>query len=110
MLILEEAPSLHVKAYNMTTSAAVIAWKPLQGSESSVIDVSGYRVSLKSKYDKTQVKLVNTNISSLFFEDLKTFTNYCASVEPMTALVGMGKDDCYYFITQDDSKSACFLL
>ena len=110
MLILEETPRLQVEGYNITTSTAVIAWKPLQRNESGVIDFSGYRVSLKSNRDRTRIKLVNTSITSLLFEELRTHTNYCVTVEPLTALTGADTDDCYHLITEDGSKEACFLL
>ena len=105
----EEGPSLQVQAYNITTSTVVIAWKPLQENECGVIDVSGYKVIVESQLDKAQVKLVNTSTSSLSFEDLKASTNYCVTVEPLTALVGLGRDDCHSFITDEGSKTACFV-
>ena len=110
MFNLEKAPSLLVEAYNVTTSTAVITWKPVQRNESGVIDVSGYRVNIKSKQDNNHVKFANTYISSLLFEDLKTFTNYCVTVEPLTGLAGLEKDDCYHLRTDDDSKTAFFLF
>ena len=110
MFNLEKAPSLLVEAYNITTSTAVIAWKPLERNESGVIDVSGYRVSIKSKQGKNHVKFASINIRSLLFEDLKTFTNYCVAVEPLTGLASLEKDDCYHLRTDDDSKTAFFLF
>ncbi|XP_078354628.1 uncharacterized protein LOC144639220 isoform X2 [Oculina patagonica] len=99
----KEAPSLHVEAYNVTTSTAMIVWKSLNRTESEVVDFTGYRVSLKSERDASRVRLVNANISSLLFEGLNTFTNYCVTVEPLTALGSNRKEDCYYFITEDDT-------
>ena len=109
LFTLEEAPSLQVQAYNITTSTVVIAWKPLQENKSGVIVVSGYKVIVESQLGKAQVKLVNTSTSSLSFEDLKAFTSYCVIVEPLTALVGLGREDCHYFITDEGSKTACFV-
>lgn len=95
---------MYVEAYNITRSRAVIAWKLLQTNASELIPVSGYIVNLKSKQDKPQVKTVNKSIHLVAFENLKTFTNYCVSVEPLTVLKGLGRDICYYFTTDDDSK------
>ena len=107
MLTLEVAPSLQEKAYNVTTSTAVIAWTPLQRTALGIIDVTGYSVRLESERDKTRVRLVNITVSSVLFEDLKTFTNYCVSVEPVTVFTGLETDDCYNFTTEDDGKLAC---
>ncbi|KAL9951840.1 hypothetical protein ACROYT_G044575 [Oculina patagonica] len=102
-MILEEAPSLHVEAYNVTTSTAIIGWKSLNRTESEVVDFTGYRVSIQSERGASRVRLVNTSINSLFYEGLNTFTKYCATVEPLTALGSTRKEDCYYFITEDDT-------
>lgn len=104
-LILEEAPSLDVEAYNVTTSTAVIRWQPLKKAE-SVVDFTGYRVSLQSERDTSRVNLVNTNVSSLLFDGLHTFTNYCVTVEPLTVLSSTRVEDCYDFVTEDDGKAA----
>ena len=107
-LILEEAPSLYVEAYNVTTSTAVIRWQPLK-KEESVVDFTGYRVSLQSERDTSRVNLVNTNVSSLLFDSLHTFTNYCVTVEVLTVLSSTRVDDCYDFVTEDDGKAALFI-
>jgi len=104
-LILEEAPSLYVEAYNVTTSTAVIRWQPLRKAE-SVVDFTGYRVSLQSERDTSRVNLVNTNVSSLLFDGLHTFTNYCVTVEPLTVLASTRVEDCYDFVTEEDGKAA----
>ena len=88
----------------MTTSTAVIRWQPLKRAK-SVVDFSGYRVSLKSERDTSRVKLVNTNVSSLLFDGLHTFTNYCVTVEPLTILESVWAEDCYDFVTEDDGKA-----
>ncbi|XP_068727599.1 protein sidekick homolog [Montipora capricornis] len=103
--IYKEPPSLHVEAHNVTHSTAVIAWTPLLRNESGVILVSGYRVSLRSQDDRIHVKQVNISISSLLFEDLKTFTNYCVTVEPLTALAGTENEDCYHLMTDENTPS-----
>ena len=105
----EEETTLYVEAYNITTSRAVIAWKLLQTNASELIPVSGYIVNVKSKQDKAQEKTVNTSVHLVAFENLKTFTNYCVTVEPLTVLKGLGRDICYYFTTDDDSKFAYLL-
>lgn len=105
----EEETTLYVEAYNITTSGAVIAWKLLQTNASELIPVSGYIVNVKSKQDKGQEKTVNTSVHLVAFENLKTFTNYCVTVEPLTVLKGLGRDICYYFTTDDDSKFAYLL-
>lgn len=105
----EEETTLYVEAYNITTSRAVIAWKLLQTNASELIPVSGYIVNVTSKQDKAQVKTVNTSVHLVAFENLKTFTNYCVTVEPLTVLTGLGRDICYYFTTDDDSKFAYLL-
>ncbi|CAH3178695.1 unnamed protein product [Porites lobata] len=98
----KEETTLYVEAYNITTSEAVIAWKLLQTNASELIPVSGYTVNVKSKQDKGQEKTVNTSVHLVAFENLKTFTNYCVTVEPLTVLKGLGRDICYYFTTDDD--------
>ena len=103
-LILGDPPSLHIEINNITHSTAVVAWTPFLKNESGVIKVSGYKVSVKSQYDKNQVKQVDESTSSLLFEDLKTFTKYCVNVEPLTALAGAGKGDCHHFITGENGK------
>jgi len=97
----KEAPSLYVDAYNVTTSTAVIRWQPLKRTE-SVFDFTGYRVNLKSERDTSRVTLVNTNVSSMFFDGLHTFTNYCVTVEPLTVLASTWAEDCHEFVTEDD--------
>lgn len=104
LLILGDPPSLHIEIYNITHSTAVVAWTPFLKNESGVIKVSGYKVSVKSQYDKNLVKQVDENASSLPFEDLKTFTKYCVTVEPLTALAGAEKGDCHHFITGENCK------
>ena len=89
----------------MTTSTAVIKWQPLKRTESGVVDFTGYRVSLKSERNTSRVTLVNTNVSSLFFDALHTFTNYCVTVEPLTVLASTWVEDCYDFVTEDDGKT-----
>lgn len=101
-LILEEAPYLYIEAYNVTTSTAVIRWQPLKRTE-SVVDFTGYRVSLKSE-KISRVTLVNTNVSSLRFDDLHAFTNYCVTVEPLTILASTWREDCHDFVTEDDGE------
>lgn len=91
-------------AYNVTTSTAVIRWQPLKRTE-SVFDFTGYRVNLKSERDTSRVTLVNTNVSSMFFDGLHTFTNYCVTVEPLTVLASTWADDCHEFVTEDDGKT-----
>lgn len=103
-MILEEAPSLDVEVYNVTTSTAAIRWKSLKRTE-SVVDFTGYRVNLKSERNSSRVRLVNTNVSSLLFNGLHTFSNYCVTVEPLTVLGSTWKEDCYDFVTEDDSKT-----
>ena len=95
---------MHVEVYNITQSTAVVAWTPFLKNESGVIKVSGYKVSVKSQYDENQEKRVNESTSSLLFEDLKTFTKYCATVEPLTALAGAEKGGCHHLITEEDCK------
>ncbi len=85
----------------------MIGWKSLKRTESEVVDFTGYRVSIQSERDTSRLRLVNTSINALLFEGLNTFTNYCVPVEPLTALGSTRKEDCYYFITEDDSKMFC---
>ncbi|XP_074610733.1 uncharacterized protein LOC141865384 isoform X3 [Acropora palmata] len=100
-----DPPSLHIEISNITHSTAVVAWTPFLKNESGVIKVSGYKVSVKSQYDKNQVKQVDESTSSLLFEDLKAFTKYCVNVEPLTALAGAEKGDCHHFITGENFPS-----
>ena len=88
----------------MTTSTVVIRWQALKRTE-SVVDFTGYRVSLKSERNTSRVTLVNTNVSSLLLDGLYTFTNYCVTVEPLTVLVSTWAEDCYDFVTEDDGKT-----
>lgn len=92
-----------MEAYNVTTSTAEIRWQPLKRTE-SVVDFTGYRVSLKSERDTSRVTLVNTNVSSLRFDGLHTFTNYCVTVEPLTVLASTWLEDCHDFVTEDDGE------
>ena len=53
---------------------------------------------------------MNTNVSSLLFEGLNTFTNYCVTVEPLTELGSTWEEDCYDFVTEDDGERICISL
>ena len=100
---LEEDPSVPVQVHNITTTTAVVFWIPLERSSASVVDFTGYKVSLKSDRDISRERLVNTSVDSISFQGLKIFTNYCATVEPQTAFGSLWKEECFNFVTEDSS-------
>ena len=70
-----------------------------------MVDFTGYGVSLKSERHTSRVTLVNANVSSLRFDGLHTFTNYCVTVEPLTVFGSTWQEDCYDFVTEDDGET-----